>query len=142
MPVRHANAVWEGTLKEGLGVLQFGGGAFTGSYSFGSRFEEGEGTNPEELLAAAHAGCFSMALSSNIGKAGFQPEEVRTTASVHLEKLESGWSVTRIKLDTQVKAPGIGEAEFQEQAKAAKENCPISRVLGDVEIQLEARLIQ
>lgn len=83
-----------------------------------------------------------MALSSNIGKAGFQPEEVRTTASVHLEKLESGWSVTRIKLDTQVKAPGIGEAEFQEQAKAAKENCPISRVLGDVEIQLEARLIQ
>jgi osmotically inducible protein OsmC len=118
----------------------FGEGAFEVDYSAGTRFEEDPGGNPEQLLGAAHAGCFSMALASGLSKAGFPPEAVHTTAAVHLEKTEAGWSVTRIHLTTEVEAPGIEESALLELADAAKKNCPISRALGAVEISLEARL--
>ena len=140
MPVREAAASWHGSLKDGHGHMAFGGGAFEGSYSFESRFEDGPGTNPEELLGAAHAGCFSMALSSELTSAGHPPDSVDTNAQVHLEKLEAGWTVTRIHLTTQVSAAGISEEEFQEQAATAKANCPISRALGAIEITLDASL--
>ncbi len=140
MPVRKGEAVWHGSLKEGHGHMQFGEGAFEGTYSVQSRFEEGPGTNPEELLGAAHAGCFSMALSSGLSNAGFPPNSVQTTAQVHIEKKEAGWTVTRIHLITQAEAPGIEGAAFLELAEKAKKTCPISRALGNVEITLEARL--
>ena len=98
MPVRKANAVWEGGLKDGHGTVKLGSGAFEGRYSFGSRFEEAGGTNPEELIGAAHAGCFSMALSAGLGRAGFTPTRVATTAKVHLEKVGEGFKITRIEL--------------------------------------------
>jgi osmotically inducible protein OsmC len=120
-----------------------GGGAYDGAYSFSSRFEEGTGTNPEELIAAAHAGCFSMALSGNIGKAGFSPEHVATTANVRLEKGDAGFSVTRIELVTQAKVGGgIDDAAFQEIARQTKDGCPISRALAAVpEITVSATLV-
>lgn len=120
--------------------MRFGGGAFEGQYSFSSRFEEGTGTNPEELVAAAHAGCFSMALSNILAQAGHTPERVQTTANVHLEKSESGFSVTRIQLNTEVRVPGLDDAAFQKHAEAAKNNCPISRLLKGAEITVNARL--
>ena len=107
----------------------FGSGAFDGAYSFSSRFEEGTGTNPEELIAAAHAGCFSMALAAGLGKGGFNPESVRTTAKVHLEKQDDGFAITRIELDTEAKVPGIDNAKFQEFAENAKKGCPVSKAL-------------
>ena len=141
MPIRQAEAIWEGTLREGQGKMRFGSGAFEGSYSFPSRFEEGEGTNPEELLAAAHAGCFSMALSSSLVSAGFTPVRIQTEASVHLEKLEAGFTVVKIDLKTEAEVPGIDETEFLEIADGAKLNCPISRALNVPEITLEAKLL-
>ncbi|HEX9994540.1 MAG TPA: OsmC family protein [Acidimicrobiales bacterium] len=140
MPARTANARWDGTLQEGKGTMRLGGGAFEGQYSFSSRFEEGAGTNPEELIGAAHAGCFSMALSGALGRAGYTPTSVETTARVHLEKGESGFRISRIELDTTAEVPGIDEATFQEQAEAAKANCPVSQALAGVDIQLNARL--
>lgn len=140
MPARTANARWDGTLQEGKGSMRLGGGAFEGQYSFSSRFEEGTGTNPEELIGAAHAGCFSMALSAGLGRAGFTPTSVETTARVHLEKGESGFRISRIELDTTAEVPGIDEATFQEQAEAAKAGCPVSQALAGVDIQLHARL--
>ncbi len=142
MPARTANAVWEGDLRGGRGRMKFGGGAFEGQYSFASRFEEGHGTNPEELIAAAHAGCFSMAFSSNLAKAGFPPTKVETTAKVHLEKVGDGFSITRINLDTVGEVPGISEGQFMEIAEAAKKGCPVSRLLTGAEITLNARLEQ
>src|SRR5881392_2749205 len=121
MPVRKAEARWEGDLPNGKGTMRFGGGAFEGQYSFQSRFEEGSGTNPEELIAAAHAGCFSMALSAALGKAGHNPVSVKTSASVHLEKVGKGFGITRIELKTEAKIPGLDDVEFQKIAKAAKE---------------------
>ena len=141
MPIRQAEAIWEGTLREGQGKMRFGSGAFEGSYSFPSRFEEGEGTNPEELLAAAHAGCFSMALSSSLVRAGFTPVRIQTEASVHLEKLEAGFTVVKIDLKTEAEVPGIDEQQFLEIANGAKVNCPISRALNVPEITLEAKLL-
>lgn len=141
MPVRKANAEWKGTLKDGGGTMSLGSGAFEGQYSFGTRFEEGTGTNPEELIGAAHAGCFSMALNAGLGRAGFQPNRVATSARVHLEKVEGGFGITKIELTTEAEVPGIDEDTFQEQAKGAKENCPVSKALAGVEIHLDAKLV-
>ena len=141
MPVRKANAVWEGTLKEGQGTMRLGSGAFEGRYSFGSRFEEAGGTNPEELIGAAHAGCFSMAFAAGLGRAGFAPKRVATSAKVHIEKVGEGFKITRIELDNESEVPGIDEAAFQEAARKAKEGCPVSQALGGVEITLNARLV-
>jgi lipoyl-dependent peroxiredoxin len=140
MPARTANARWEGSLQDGKGTMRFGGGAFEGQYSFSSRFEEGPGTNPEELIAAAHAGCFSMALSGGLGRAGYTPGSVETTAKVHIEKGESGFRISRIELDTTADVPGMDDAAFQEAAEAAKAGCPVSQALAAVDIQLTARL--
>ncbi|MGI9557606.1 MAG: OsmC family protein [Solirubrobacterales bacterium] len=140
MPVRTADARWEGSLPEGNGNMRFGSGAFDGAFSFGSRFEEAEGTNPEELIGAAHAGCFSMAFSGALGKAGYEPESIETTARVHIEKGDAGFSITRSELTTTANVPGVDEAEFQEIANGAKEGCPVSRALTGVEISLEAAL--
>src|SRR5438309_11453532 len=139
MPVRKAEARWEGSVQDGKGTMRFGD--FEGRYSFSSRFEEGSGTNPEELIAAAHAGCFSMALSSGLAKAGHPPTRVDTTASVHLEKGDGGFGITRIDLRTEAEVPGIDAAAFQEQAATAKANCPVSKALAAVEIKLDATLV-
>jgi lipoyl-dependent peroxiredoxin len=142
MPVRSANAEWLGDLQSGKGTMKLQSGAYEGPYSFSSRFEEGAGSNPEELIAAAHAGCFSMAFSGGLSKAGFPPTSVRTTANVHLEKREAGFTVTRIVLDTEADVPNIDEAQFQEIAEGSKKGCPISRALGAVEsIEVNARLV-
>ena len=141
MPKRSANAVWNGSLTEGNGTMRMASGAYEGPYSFQSRFEEGEGTNPEELIASAHAGCFSMALSGELGKAGHEPESVETEAIVHLDKVDDGFAIKRIELRTRVTAPGVPESDFQEAAEAAKEGCPVSQALGAVEsIELDAQL--
>lgn len=142
MPVRQSKAEWQGNLKEGKGTVELGSGAFRGEYSFPSRFEEGKGTNPEELIAAAHAGCYSMALSAGLGKAGFNPTRVNTTAKVTLDKVGEGFGITRIDLETEAEIPNIDEAAFQEQAEAAKKGCPVSKALASVEITLKARLLQ
>jgi osmotically inducible protein OsmC len=140
MPTRNADARWQGDLKSGKGTMKLGSGAWEGPYSFASRFESGSGTNPEELIGAAHAGCFSMALSGALGKAGFQPRAVHTTARVHLEKVGEGFGITAVDLDTEADVPGIDEATFQKTAEAAKAGCPVSKALGGVEIRLKARL--
>jgi len=138
MLVRRASATWHGSIGEGHGHMEFGD--FEGSYSVASRFEDGEGTNPEELLGAAHAGCFSMALSSNLSAAGHPPISVETSAQVHIDKLEAGWTVTRVHLVTKAEVAGLEAEAFQEFAEEAKANCPISRALAGVEITLEASL--
>ena len=141
MPTRTANARWNGSLQEGEGTMRMASGAYEGPYSFQSRFEEGDGTNPEELIAAAHAGCFSMALSGELGKAGHEPESVETEARVHLEKVETGFAIKRIELRTRASVPGIDDDEFQKHANAAKDGCPISQALGAVEsIEVTAEL--
>jgi osmotically inducible protein OsmC len=142
MPVRKAEAVWEGGFRAGKGVMKLQSQAFQGPYSFPSRFEEGEGTNPEELIAAAHAGCFSMALAAALEREGFPPRRVSTEARVHLEMVEGRATITRIELLTEAEVPGISPEKFQEIAQAAKEGCPVSRALAGVkEISLEARLL-
>jgi osmotically inducible protein OsmC len=141
MPVRKANARWTGSLKDGEGTMKLASGAYEGKYSFGSRFEENPGANPEEMIAAAHAGCFSMALSAGLGKAGFSPQSVETSARVHLTKDDAGFSISRIDLTTEAVVPGIDEASFMEQADGAKKNCPVSRALAAVEITLDAKLV-
>lgn len=140
MAIRSARAQWDGSLQEGKGTMALGSGAFQGNYSFQSRFEEGAGTNPEELIAAAHAGCFSMALTAALGRNGFKPEQVKTEARVQLLKGEAGFSITRIELDTEARVPGIDDAKFQEIAEGAKTGCPVSRALAGTEIVLKARL--
>jgi osmotically inducible protein OsmC len=138
MATRTAEAVWKGNLKQGEGRVRFGG--FDEAYSFQSRFEEGQGTNPEELVAAAHAGCFSMALSHGLSQAGHEPKEVRTTAKVHLEKTAGGFAIPRIELDTVADVPGIEDAAFQRAAEDAKKNCPVSKLFTGAEISLKAKL--
>ena len=142
MATRTAKAEWNGTLQEGNGTMALGSGAFTGPYSFASRFEEGKGTNPEELIAAAHAGCFSMAFSAALGKNGFTPQQVKTTATVQLLKGAEGFSITSIQLDSEARVPGIDEAKFQEIAEGAKKGCPVSKALAATEIKLVAKLAQ
>jgi osmotically inducible protein OsmC len=141
MPVRSAKAQWEGNLQEGRGKMSMASGAWEGPYSFSSRFEEGKGTNPEELIAAAHAGCFSMAFSNQLAKAGFTPKRVATTANVHLVKGEAGFSIPTVELVTEGEVPGIDNAKFQELADAAKKGCPVSKLLAGAEIKLKATLL-
>ena len=140
MPVRTANSVWRGDLKGGDGTVALGSGAFTGPYSFPSRFEEGPGTNPEELIAAAHAGCFAMALSGGLAGAGFTPTEVRVEARVHLGRNDQGAAITKIELVCRATVPGIDDVAFAEQAQAAKAGCPVSKALAAVPIELDAAL--
>lgn len=141
MPTRTSSARWQGSLKDGSGTMALGSGAFEGAFSFSSRFEEGNGTNPEELIAAAHAGCFSMAFSNILSQAGHVPTSVDTRASVHLAKTDGGFGVTRIDLVTRGDVPGIDAAEFQKLAEQAKANCPVSKALSAVEITLDATLV-
>jgi osmotically inducible protein OsmC len=141
MPTRSANARWEGSLTEGKGTMRMASGAYEGPYSFQSRFEEGEGTNPEELIAAAHAGCFSMALAAELGKAGHTPDSVDTEATVHLDEVDDGFAIKRIDLQTRVSAPGVDDSTFQQAAEAAKKGCPVSLALAAVDsIELDAQL--
>ena len=140
MPVRKSSAQWKGDLKSGSGTMKLGGGAWEGQYSFGSRFEEGTGTNPEELIAAAHAGCFSMALSNILAGAGHEPTSVSTTAAVNLEMGDDGPSIKSIELNCEAEVPGIEAAEFHQHAEAAKSGCPVSKVLEAADISLKATL--
>ena len=137
MAIRHAQAEWKGTLREGSGTIRFG--KFEGPYTYASRFESGEGTNPEELLGAAHAGCFSMFLSSLITKAGFKPTRIHTTATVHLE---DGPTITTIELKTEAQVPNLDNAKLQELAQEAKANCPVSKALKGVDIKLHVTLVK
>jgi osmotically inducible protein OsmC len=136
-----ADATWNGTLKEGKGTMRLAGG-YEGPYSAASRFEDGEGTNPEELIAGAHAGCFSMALSGQLSNAGYEPESIDTTATVSMRKAEGGgFEIHRIKLVTTARVPGVSDDEFQQLAGNAKTGCPVSKALAAVEtIELEATL--
>ena len=141
MPTRTANARWTGSLQEGNGTMHMASGAYEGPYSFQSRFEEGDGTNPEELIAAAHAGCFSMKLSGELGSHGYEVESVETEARVHLDKVEDGFAIKRIELRTRASVPGIDDDEFQMHAQTAKETCPVSQALAAVEsIEVDAQL--
>jgi osmotically inducible protein OsmC len=138
---RTASAVWNGAGVKGNGTLTAPGGALKDTqYSIASRFENGAGTNPEELIAAAHAGCYSMALSVMLEGEGFKSESIKTTANLDLDKVGDGWTISGIQLDTTAKIPGIDEAKFQELAQKAKEGCPVSRALASVNITLVAKL--
>ena len=141
MPTRNADAVWEGDLKSGKGTMKLGSGAYTGAYSFQSRFESGAGTNPEELIGAAHAGCFSMALSAGLTQAKLTPRRIHTTARVHLENVDGSFRITRIELDTEGDVPGLDAKGFAEHAETAKKSCPVSVALAGVQISLNARLV-
>lgn len=132
MPTRTANAAWNGNLLEGNGKVQLAGGAFQGQYNFTSRFQEGVGTNPEELLAAAEAACFSMALSADLGNAGYAPVSVETVANVTVEKVDGGFSITTVKLQSQANVPGITQEQLQEIANGTKKNCPVARALAAI----------
>ncbi len=140
MPTREAHARWEGSLKEGMGHVDFGNGVFKGAYSFASRFERGTGTNPEELLGAAHAACFAMALSLVLGKAGLRPEYVDATAHVTVEPYAGGFKITKSRLVCEARVPGVDQATFARHADEAKVGCPVSQALAGVEITLDARL--
>jgi osmotically inducible protein OsmC len=137
MPTRSANAVWEGTLKEGKGTMKLGSGAFEGSYTFASRFEDGRGTNPDELIGAALAGCFSMFLSSLLTKADTPPTRIQTNAKVHL----ADGKISPIELDCEVEVPGVDDVTFQEHVQTAKQNCPVSRALAGADIVVNAKLV-
>ena len=139
--IRKASAVWNGSLKTGKGTISTDSGVLSNApYSFSTRFENARGTNPEELIAAAHAGCFTMALSAELGKAGITPESLETSAAVTLEKLEAGFTVTKVHLDVSARIPNADEAAFQKAAQSAEANCPISRLL-KAEITMTARLV-
>jgi osmotically inducible protein OsmC len=140
MPVRSADAEWQGTLQEGSGHMRFGSGAYDGAYSFASRFQDGTGTNPEELIGAAHAGCFSMAFAGALGRSGFTPTRVATTAEITLEKVGEAFRITKSLLRMEAEVPDIDEAKFKEIAEGAKANCPVSQALAGVEISLDAKL--
>ena len=141
MPTRTADAEWTGTILEGSGKMSLGSGAFEGPYSFKSRMEEGAGTNPEELLGAAHAGCFTMALSAQLSGAGLTPEHLHTKATVNFTKAAAGWTIDRVDLVTEAKVPGVSAEDFQAKAEEAKKNCPVSRALAGVDIHLTATLL-
>jgi osmotically inducible protein OsmC len=140
MPVRKAEAEWKGTLKEGSGSVNLGGGIEL-PYSFTSRFESGSGTNPESLLGAAHAGCFSMALNAALFKAGHSPKRIKTVASVSLDKVGEGFGITSIALDCEAEVPGLDDATFQQHANSTKDNCIVSKALKSVPMTLNARLL-
>jgi osmotically inducible protein OsmC len=140
MPVRSSEAEWRGKLRDGNGRVKLGSGAFEGKYSFPSRFETGTGTNPEELLGASHAACFSMALAFGLEKAGHPATRVQTTAKVHLDQAGGGFARSLIELKTEAEVPGIDAAGFQKEAETAKQNCPISKALSAAKITLKASL--
>jgi osmotically inducible protein OsmC len=140
MPHRKASATWEGNLPQGKGTMKLGSGAYEGKFSFQTRMGEEPGTNPEELIGAALAGCFSMALSHGLSQAGTVPTSIQTEAKVHFEQGIGGWSITAIDLNTEVDAPGLDEAKFQEIAQETKKQCPVSKALAATEIRLNARL--
>jgi osmotically inducible protein OsmC len=141
MAVRTSDAEWTGDLKSGKGKMTLGSGAFEGAYTFKSRMEDGKGTNPEELIAAAHAGCFSMALSAGLSQAGHVPTRIHTSAKVTFGPVAGGFAITKIDLVTEGTVPGIDAKAFQAAAADAKANCPVSKALKAVEITLEAKLI-
>ena len=142
MPTRKAEAEWEGNLAEGRGKLKVGSGAFEGPYSYKARFEEGESaTNPEELLGAAHAGCFTMAITAALSRERITPKRIHTEARVKLEKIGDAFSITHIELETEAEIPGIDDAQFQQYAQGAKENCPLSKALASTPISLTAKLV-
>jgi osmotically inducible protein OsmC len=137
---RSGSAVWNGSLREGQGTVSTESGVLSDTqYSFSTRFEDGEGTNPEELIAAAHAGCFSMALSGQLGQAGLTPESINTTAAVTLEKTDAGFTITAVHLDVTANVPGADQAAFETAANNAKSSCPVSRLL-NADITMDARL--
>lgn len=139
MTVRKSEAVWQGTLKQGRGKMRLASGLYEGPYTYSSRFEEGAGTNPEELIGAAHAGCFSMFLAALLSDKGYQPDTISTSAAIHLG---AGPTIERVELVSEVRVPGVGEEEFQQLAESAKEGCPVSKALASVpEITLNARLL-
>jgi len=138
MATRKSTAIWNGTLKEGNGVMKYG--QVEGPFTFASRFEEGKGTNPEELVGAAHSGCFSMFLAAILSKDSFKPNSIQTTALIHLGE-DDGPKITRIDLDCEAEVPGLDAAKFDQYAKTAKEKCPISRLFAGTEINLSAKLI-
>ncbi|HEY6000309.1 MAG TPA: OsmC family protein [bacterium] len=138
MPIRTSSAEWKGTLKGGAGTMKLGSGAYEGPFTFASRFESGKGTNPEELIGAAQAGCFSMFLAALLTDAGFTPTSIRTTASVHLE---AGPTITRIELATEAAVPGLDERGLQQHAENAKKNCPVSKALAGPQITFTAKLV-
>jgi osmotically inducible protein OsmC len=140
MPTRTASAEWKGGLKEGQGTLKLGSGAYEGPYSFRSRFQEGPGTNPEELIGAAHAACYAMALSAGLEKAGHPAERVSATSRIEFDMAGDAPTIRSSTLDVEAEVPGIDEKGFLEQAEAAQKGCPVSRALGGVEIRLNARL--
>ena len=140
MTVRKAEAQWTGSLREGRGEIALESGAFRGPYTFKARFEEGKETNPEELLGAAHAACFTMALTALLARQQLTPTKIHTTASVHLEQVPGGFSIPRIDLQTRATIPGIDAEKFAALAADAKQNCPVSKVLAGAEISLDAKL--
>jgi osmotically inducible protein OsmC len=140
MTTRNAHARWERRIKDGKGQVDFGNGAFKGAYSFASRFQDGKGTNPEELLGAAHASCFAMALSLALGKAGFKPDYIDATAQVTVAPQNGGFKITKSHIVCEARVPGIDQAMFAQHAQAAKAGCPVSQALAGTEISLEARL--
>jgi len=140
MAIRHAKAVWEGNIKEGKGTLELGSGVFKGPYSFRSRFETGAGTNPEELIAAALAGCFSMALAHILTEAGHAPQKIATVAKANLGAVHNGFAINTIELETEATVPGIETNQFQQYAEEAKTNCPVSKALAATRIEMKAKL--
>ena len=142
MPIRRAEAEWDGNLAEGSGRLKVGSGAFEGPYSFKSRFEEGQSaTNPEELVGAAHAGCFTMALTAQLSRARLTPKRIHTEARVKLEKIGEAFTITQIELETEAEVPDVDDATFQKFALDAKQNCPLSKALAGTEIKMTAKLV-
>jgi len=139
--IRQAKAVWQGNLKKGNGTVELGSGAFKGPYSFSSRFENGAGTNPEELIAAALAGCFSMALAHILTEAGYAPQKIATTAKVQLGAVREGFAINIIELETEATVPGIEADKFRQYAGEAKTNCPVSKALAGTKIELTAKLV-
>ena len=140
MPVRKADAEWTGSLREGKGELALESGAFRGPYSFKSRFEDGRETNPEELLGAAHAGCFTMALTASLARQQLTPTRIHTTAAVHIEQAAGGFAITLVELRTRARIPGLAAEKFAALAQDAKQNCPVSKALAGVTITLDAAL--
>lgn len=142
MPTRNSSAVWEGNLRDGKGTMKLGSGSYEGAYTYASRFESGKGTNPEELIGAAHAGCFSMALASGLSKSGHDPRRISTTARVSLTKGDSGFRITAIELETEASVPGLDKNDLQKHAEDAKKNCPVSRALSEeISITVQAKLV-
>jgi osmotically inducible protein OsmC len=140
MPTRSAEAVWTGKIKDGKGQIRLGSGRLEAPYSFASRFESGDGTNPEELIGAAEAGCFSMAFSLMLEQEGHPPEEIRSTATVTIDQQGGGFAITKVHIKTEARIPGIDQDTFQRIANQAKENCPVSKALAGTTIELDASL--